>query len=352
MSKHFWQIRCFVVSLLVLLAGCGSPSAPATPSASGGAGVLRLGATPWVPFTAEQGQPRVASYVVEQALERAGYKVESNIVPDGELTPALQSGRFDGSEALWESEDRQAFLLYSEPYLENRLLLVGRKGSDVSARSFAELAGKRIAIVEGYAYGHELESAKEPVFVRVKNAQENLKAVLSGEVDYCLLDALVVEFLFEQHPKKASEGLEIGRTPLVRRTLHFAVRKALPEAATIIKRFNEVIGEMVRDGTYNLALQVTWITVDVDGDGRAELVRSGQRIGTAPPSRSYEVFQGSVENTTPTGTPRVVSPEEQTRYYVNGKAYNSWQEIPDSLKLQPDANTVGEGHPQVQLFEW
>ena len=50
--------------------------------------------------------------------------------------------------------------------------------------------------------------------------------------------------------------------------------------------------------------------------------------------------------------PRVVSPEEQNRYYVNGHAYNSWAEIPDSLKLQPGANEVGQGHPQVNLIEW
>jgi hypothetical protein len=189
----------------------------------------------------------------------------------------------------------------------------------------------------------------------VKSAEENLRAVLSGQADYCLLDALVVEFLFEQHPKQAREQLEIGREPLIRRTLHFALRKDLPDAASIIKRFNEVVGEMVRDGTYNLALQVTWITADVDGDGRDELVRSGDRVGTAPPERSYRLFRGSTEKSTPApaaSAPGVVTAEEQNRYYVNGRAYNSWEEIPDSLKLQPDANTVGAGHPQVKLIDW
>jgi hypothetical protein len=48
----------------------------------------------------------------------------------------------------------------------------------------------------------------------------------------------------------------------------------------------------------------------------------------------------------------VVTVEEQTRYYVNGRAYNSWEEIPDSLKLTPGGNQVGAGHPQVKLIEW
>jgi polar amino acid transport system substrate-binding protein len=339
----------FAGLLWLLLSGCGSPSPSTAPSGSNG---LNLGATPWVPFTGEEGQPRVASYLVERALERAGYQSHTTIVPDGALTPALEAGRFDGSPALWQSDDRKAFLLYSKPYLENRLLLVGSKGADVSARSFADLRGKRIAIVEGYAYGPELDSAREPSFVRVASSQEMIRAVLSGQADYCLLEALLVEFLFEEHGKEAPERLEVGRTPLFRRTLHFGVRKALPNAEQIVARFNDILDEMVRDGTYNLALQVSWITADVDGDGRPELVRQGP-VGTSPPTHSYELFQGSSEGSSPEGVPRVVTQEEQQRYYVNGRAYNSWEDIPDSLKLQPGANPAGgSGHPQVKLIEW
>lgn len=342
-----------LVSVLMLLAGCGSTGSSAAPSSPAGESkALRLGSTPWVPFTAEEGQPRVAAYLVERALERAGYEAHTTIVPDGALTPALEQGRFDGSAALWPSDDRRAYLIYSKPYLENRLVLVGGRGADVSAKSFSDLRGKRIAIVEGYAYGPELDSTQGPTFARVASSQESIRAVLDGKADYCLLDALLVEFLFEEHAKEAPEKLEVGKTPLIRRTLHFAVRKALPNAERIVERFNEVLGDMVRDGTYNLALQVSWITADVDGDGKAELVRQGP-VGTSPPTHSYQLFQGSTESANTSGVPRVVTQEEQTRYYVNGRAYNSWEEIPDSLKLQPGANPAGGGgHPQVKLIEW
>jgi len=314
--------------------------------------VLRLGSTPWIPFTGKEGQARVASYLVERALERAGYQAQTTIVPDGALTPALEEGRFDGSAALWRAADREKYLLYSNAYLENRLLLVGLKGSDVSATSFADLRGKKVAIVTGYAYGPELESAKEPVFVRVGSSQENLRVLLAKQVDYCLLDALLVEVLFEQNPQEARDRLAIGTTPLITRTLHFAVQRSLPNAARIIEDFNRVVGEMVRDGTYHLALQVTWLSADVDGDGQTELVPQGSLVGSAPPQRSYQLFAASPEVSTSSNPPSLVRVEEQTRYYVNGHAYNSWEEIPDSLKLQPGANQVGAGHPQVKLIEW
>lgn len=352
MSQRYLLLLSFLVLALSLLIGCGSPAAPAAPGAGNDSRVLKLASTPWIPFTAEVGQPRVAAYLVERALDRAGYRTTTTIVADGELTPALKDGRFDGSAALWESDDRQEFLLYSEPYLENRMLLVGRRGNDVSAPSLAALAGKRVALVEGYAYGPALEAAQGLTLVWVKSSQENLRAVTSGKADYCLMDALVIAYLLEQYPKEVAESLEIARAPLFTRTLHFALRKDVPDAAEIIKRFNAVVEDMVRDGSYNLALQLTWISADVDGDGRRELVRSGERVGTAPPTNTYQLFQGSVEKGQSSGAPAIVPPEEQARYHVNGRTYNSWAEIPDSLKLQPDANTVGEGHPQVRLIEW
>ena len=62
------------------------------------------------------------------------------------------SGPFDGSAAAWKDAEREKALLFSQPYLENRLMLVARRGGDVSAATVADLKGKRVAIVEGYAY--------------------------------------------------------------------------------------------------------------------------------------------------------------------------------------------------------
>lgn len=352
--------------MLLLLLGCGSQSSGAAPASSPPPSYdLRLASTPWVPFTGDEKQPRVALYLVESALERAGFAARTSIVADGTLTGLLRDGKYDGSAALWTADDRESFLLYSKPYLENRLLLVGRKGSDVSAGSLQELGGKRIGIVEGYAYGKELDAAREPSFVRTKSTQASLRALSAGQVDYILLDALLVQYLFEQEPKRASEGLEVGTTPLIKRTLHFGVRKALPNAQQIIDRFNDVLATMMRDGSYHLALQVSWITADVDGDGRDELVGVGPAVGAAPPSHSYVLFEEATAKppaagTKPSGAPAAgASPsasngatEQRARYYVGGHVYESWSEVPESFRIQPGANTTGGGNPTAKLLEW
>ena len=104
---------------------------------------LQLVSTAWSPFTNAPGQPRFALDLVDAALERMGIHAETVIVDEARLTPSLLRGEFDGSAALWRDAERERALIYSQPYLENRLILVGRQGSDVSATSLADLAGKQ-----------------------------------------------------------------------------------------------------------------------------------------------------------------------------------------------------------------
>ena len=119
---------------------------------------LQLVSTAWSPFTNAPGQPRFAFNLVGEALERVGIIAGTVIVDEARLTPSLLSDEFDGSAALWRDTERERALIYSQPYLENRLILVGRQGSDVSATSLADLAGKRIALVAGHAYGEAVET--------------------------------------------------------------------------------------------------------------------------------------------------------------------------------------------------
>src|SRR5262249_2758151 len=104
---------------------------------------LRLVSTPWTPFTDNTGKPRFALDLVQAALERAGIPSNMTIVDEGKLTPSLLNGDFDGSAALWKDDERVKALVYSQPYLENRLILVGRQGSDTSAAKLTDLSGKR-----------------------------------------------------------------------------------------------------------------------------------------------------------------------------------------------------------------
>lgn len=305
---------------------------------------VRLASDVWPPFTNVAGKQAIAEALVHEALQRAKIGASTEILGFKEVIADIKQGDFDGSVALWRSSDREAFLLYSEPYLENRLILVGRKGSDVSAADFSELAGKRVAVVSTYAYGEAVDRAKQVEFVPGYDEQENLDRLLKEEVDYMLVDDLLAQYFLRYNAEEAAQYLEIGSTPLIKRSLHFALRKDHPRATFIIERFNRQIRKMLADGTYNQILQLNWIRSDADGDGRLELVLGGARAGKMAPSSSYHVPM-------PDADAPPVGPVN--RYWIDGQLYQSWDEVSEKYKVSENLPGMPykEGAP-VQGFRF
>ena len=280
---------------------------------------LRLVSTPWAPFTNE-GEPRFALDLVEAALGRVGMKATTTIVEPAKFTPSLLSDAFDGSAAAWKDPERESALVFSQPYLENRLILVGRHGEDVSAGALTDLEGKRIAIVEGYAYGEGVTSSGATL-VRARSEEDSLTQLLANKADYVLMDDLVVQYILNNYPKEAKTRLNVGSKPLLVRPLYFAVRRSYPNAATIISRFNSQLRGMIADKTYHRLLHVTWIRADVDGDGIPEYVPQSDKAGSVQPAHAYSLFA------------EASSAESPKRFYYGGTVYTDWASVPNQYKV-------------------
>ena len=282
---------------------------------------LTLVSDSWVPFTGadDAGTPRWAQDIVHEALTRSDITARTVIVPTANFADSLASDDFQGSAAVWYSEERDQFLHYSAPYLENRLVVIGRSGSNTNATSFAELAGKRIGIVGGYEYGITGSNADNPVFIPGKDLQDNLEKLLREEVDYMLVDELVARHLIDHYAGQVAKHLAIGSNPLWTRSLHLAVRQDIPNAENIIEQFNRTILTMMSDGSYNRILGIRWLTIDIDGDGIMDNVLSDNRMEAEYSDNSYNVF-----------TPANQNPERNNikgRYYLGGDNFNDWGEV-------------------------
>lgn len=309
--------------LLSLLTGLTAFAAPE----------LKLASDPWPPFTGKPGEPRVVLDLVEEALARAEIAADIQMVGPGELTGHLREGTVQGSPALWKTTEREEYLLYSNAILENRLLLVGRKDSPLDARSLADLRNRRVGIVEGYGYGPELKQ-HGILLLPGRNHQENLEKLLAEELDYILVNELLIQYAILHQKTELETHIRYGDTPLLRRSLHFALRKDTPEAEKIIAAFNTQLNNMIRDGSYQRLLQLPWLEMDMDGDGKPELIYQGDRAGSEKPLRRYQPFL--LESEEP--------PKQQ--YRINGNLYPSWEDVPNSLK-EPAA-----GEAQGVLYQF
>jgi len=339
---------CRALPLLLMgLIGSIAVDASTAPAAETPKPPLRLVSDPWPPFTGEEGSPQVAIDLVQRALNRATRPSTSTILAGGfvQILERIRNGEYDGSAALWKTPERESFLVFSAPYLENRLVLVGREGSPVDARSMADLKGKRVATVAAYAYGNVIRSNVGPELVPGESDVANLRSLLAGQVDYVLADELLVHHLFQAQAARAEGALEVGRFPLVSRTLHFALRKDLPGAQEIIAQFDEQIRAMMADGAYHRALALDWIWADINGDGVAELVLGGIQAGVSPPQDGYEVISADRPATS------MDDEEKDGGFVIEGVRYEDWEHVPERYKVDID-RTREPLDPGVTLFRF
>ena len=342
-TRRFLHSRATLSTLLiagglavVVLVGHSRVSAQAAP--------LRLVSTEWPPFTNPPGQPRFALDLVEEAFKRINVAGSTSIVAPASYTQALLSNTFDGSAAAWRDPEREKALLFSQPYLENRLVLVARKGGDVTPAALSALRGKRIAIVEGYAYG-DIDTLG-PTFVRVPTDEGSLTELLRGNVDYTLMDALVVEYLESAHPDESQGRLAIGTNVMLSRPLYLAIRRSHPDAESIISRFNAQLRTMIVDRTYHRLLHVEWISSDIDGDNVPEYIPATDKAGPAPPQRIYSLFSGGDATKDALKIIKV-----NPHFYVGGTIYTDWATVPDPFKTF-DTNQPDPARSTASIFKF
>jgi len=300
---------------------------------------LKLVTDAWPPFTDFPGNKSILTTLTQEALYRTGVNSDMTIIEFANVAGEIDKGVYDGCPAYWETEERLAKYHFSKPYMYNQLILVGRKGSAVTARSFTELEGKRIGIVQNYAYGN-FEGREGVEIVEGKSNQHNLENLLSDKIDYMLVDALLIQYMLKYQLNDVTAHLAIGQTPMMVKSLHLAIHKQVEGGAEILKAFDEEITEMRKDGTFNRILEFNWVKADIDGDGNMELVLGGELAGTSAPENIYGLMmdQTFMENNSP------------NRYYIDGKLYESWDDVPKSYKLDlPVDDTPSEKDVPVKL---
>jgi len=300
---------------------------------------VKLGADIWPPFTDVSENTSILTVLVQEALYRRNINSDIEFDTWKDVMNKIDEGELDGSPALWESPERMEKYFFSKPYLYSQLVLVGRKGSDVGATSFKDLEGKKIGIVQDYAYG-DFEGRDKVELIDGKGNQNNLEKLLSGDIDYMLVDALIIQYMLKYQLNDVTAHLAIGQRPLMTKSLHLGLRKNVENAESILREFDEEIAEMIADGTFNEILELNWIQADIDGDGVVELVLGGDLAGTSAPQNIYGLMMDESYR----------QKNEPKQYYVDGKLYESWDDIPKSYKLDlPKDDIPSEEDAKVKL---
>jgi ABC-type transporter MlaC component len=223
---------------------------------------LKMAGHVWDPYINNQLPANgLAVHLVTTVLTRAGYQVEMEFMPWQKVSEGLSNGDVDISVASWFNETRAKELKFTDPYLENDLIIVKRKNNDLtfdSAQTFkSALKNQRysLGVFKDYGYGKLFdEIAPYSDINYFKYCTNMMRDVATKKIDIALLDQWTATKNLESN-KNVSDHLEIIPFSVIKQGLHATISLKRKDNKEIAEAFNETLNTMKKDGSYHKILK-------------------------------------------------------------------------------------------------
>ncbi|NOQ64272.1 MAG: transporter substrate-binding domain-containing protein [Methyloprofundus sp.] len=205
----------------------------------------------WPPYIDNNAAHKgLAAELVIAALQRKGYQSNLRIDNWQRALEGVQIGIYDIACAIWKTTAREQDLLFSQPYLENKISFIKKKGLKVNYQHFTDLTDFIIGVQRGYAYDEAFMRSRALLKVPANHLIQNLQKLSQGSIDLTVGDQRAIKFSLQQFMPTHANEFEFLEPPLAQKKLYIAVSKTNPAAQTIINDFNLAIKEMQQDGSY------------------------------------------------------------------------------------------------------
>lgn len=226
--------------------------------------VIRLGADPAYPpfefFDSEGIYKGIATDYLRIIGQRTGISFVGPVQqPWNETLQQARSKKIDLLAALNPSQERKSYLIFSDPYLSYRRMILMRDDAP-AITGLTDLAGKRVGVLRGTTDAIFLsQNAPDVRVVEFTRGDNVLLAISSGEIAAGVGNGLSGIFIARQlgllNIKVAAPA------SLDTHSIHFAVRDDWPELASIINKALATIPVSERND-----IQRRWSLVQMETD--------------------------------------------------------------------------------------
>jgi PAS domain S-box-containing protein len=200
---------------------------------------------PPVEFADQHGEPSgIANDYLELVEQRLGVKFESvHNLEWKEAYARLKRRDLDMTTCVAVTPERAEFWAFTKPYIKIPIVILTR-ADVIYISDLHELAGKRIAVVDGYVAGEWIaRDFPEVKLVKVKNVKEGILLLQRRDV-FAFVDSMLV-INYYRVKLKLSNLKFAGQTPYVNAQC-MAVRKDWPILAGILQKALDSIPESRR----------------------------------------------------------------------------------------------------------
>lgn len=238
---------------MLMLAGCNNSSAPADSAEVDAASDTPLNIkiateSSYKPFSYTDADGKLIGYEIElvDAL-CAQMKAECEVISqdwDG-LIPGLNAQKFDATIAgMSITPERKEVVEFSDPYFHSGIILIGKKGDDISVEG---LEGQPVASQRSTVASQYLQDEHDNADIKLYDTQDNAYLDLtSGRVRAMMSDKVTgIDWLKTEAGKDYEvKGQEISTND---DAMGIAFRKGDP----LVAKFNAALAELKANGTYD-----------------------------------------------------------------------------------------------------
>lgn len=209
----------------------------------------------WPPYISQEFKHGgLGTKIVTEALGLAGIEVEYVYMPWKRGLESVKEGQYIGAMGWSRTEEREQYLLYSEPIFAPETVFFHRKDTKFDWTTLDDIGTMTVGGTLGYSYNDFLRPIIRKKGGKLDIAptdQMSMLKLVDGRIDifpcaravgYYLLRAKLLPGLADtitSHPK-----------PLMQKSVHLVISKNAENAQEIIDRFNEGLLQMRRDGRF------------------------------------------------------------------------------------------------------
>jgi len=194
----------------------------------------------WPPYNfVVNGQPQgYSTDLIRLIAKKTGLKLEfvSGYGWD-ELFRMAKAGKLDVLPALWQTTEREKYFNFTQPYHNDRNVLIARKGS--SLFSIESLEGRVLSVVHGFSMNNIIKQQHPGIrMLEVDNASEALFAVKMGNADAYIGSQDVANYIIKDSNISGLQimgGINIQSHPNSGQ-LRMATQKQNPLLASILQK--------------------------------------------------------------------------------------------------------------------
>ncbi|WP_201577550.1 transporter substrate-binding domain-containing protein [Psychrobacter sp. H8-1] len=250
-TKTMWLAP--LSAAMLMLAGCSNGSAPeesaATDTTADAPMSVKIATeSSYKPFSYTDADGKLIGYEIElvDAL-CAQMKAECELISqdwDG-LIPGLNAQKFDAVIAgMSITPERKEVVEFTDPYFHTGIILIGKKGDDISV---ADLAGQPVASQRSTVSSQYLQDEYPDADIKLYDTQDNAYLDLtSGRVRAMMSDKVTgIDWL----KTEAGQNYEVKGDEIS--TEEDAMGIAFRKGDPLVAKFNTALAEIKADGTYD-----------------------------------------------------------------------------------------------------